>query len=50
VYTIKGAEVGHHREFNNPTPDDPEDMKRARENLIMVLDKWLARGANPAGQ
>jgi hypothetical protein len=50
VYTIKGTEVGHHREFNNPTPDDPEDMKRARENLIMVLDKWLAQEANPAGQ
>jgi len=48
VYTIKGHEVGHHREFNKPALDDPEDMKRARENLILILDKWLGWKKEPS--
>ena len=41
VHTIIGKEMGHHFEFNQPKDDDPQDLKRSRERMIHILDKWL---------
>jgi pimeloyl-ACP methyl ester carboxylesterase len=40
VHTIKGFEVGHHREFNRPQSDDPEDMRATRAKLVLLLEQW----------
>ncbi|KAH0788616.1 Clan SC, family S28, unassigned serine peptidase [Histomonas meleagridis] len=39
--TIIGNEFGHHFDFNMPKEDDPIDLKRAREQMVMLLDQWL---------
>jgi hypothetical protein len=41
VHTIKGFEVGHHREFNKPDPDDPQDMKDTRAKVVRLLEEWI---------
>jgi hypothetical protein len=44
VHVVTGNEVGHHREFNAPTPQDPADMNRTRTDIIKMLDLWLEWG------
>jgi hypothetical protein len=41
VYVVKGLEVGHHREFNAPTAQDPADLNRTRGHIIQKLETWL---------
>jgi hypothetical protein len=41
VHAIVGHELGHHREFNEPRDDDPEDMKATRAHIVKLLDRWL---------
>jgi hypothetical protein len=40
VHTIKGFEVGHHKEFNKPEPDDPEDLTETREKIVRLIEQW----------
>lgn len=42
VHTLVGQEVGHHREYNFPTSEDPVDMVRTREKIVKILEKWIA--------
>jgi hypothetical protein len=40
VHTIKGFEVGHHREFDKPQWDDPEDLKETRAKIVRLIEQW----------
>jgi hypothetical protein len=46
VHTIKGFEVGHHREFDQPQPNDPQDMKDTRAKIVKLIEEWIGWKGN----